>query len=153
MVTKRTAEAASSVSTNAENLSRTRRIMSNQELAENRPDAVRHRFPEIELLMVFMQIAEGCIGGRGQRDTGLGEYEVEIGPAALLVVGALNRLSLVEALLRARLRGGERGGGRVDAVARERLADPRPVRVDEDAAGVEEHGLNRHGFSLHLSEA
>jgi hypothetical protein len=38
-------------------------------------------------------------------------------------------------------------------VTAEHLADARPVRVDEHAARVEEHGLNRHGFSLHLSAA
>jgi hypothetical protein len=37
-------------------------------------------------------------------------------------------------------------------VRRERRADAHPVGIDEHASGVEEHGLNRQAFSLHLSE-
>jgi hypothetical protein len=84
---------------------------------------------------------------------GLAQHEGEVGPAALLIVGRLNRVAGVEPLLGARLGGGELRRGDADAVAAERLADARPIRIDEHAARVEEHGLNRHRFSLLLSAA
>ena len=37
----------------------------------------------------------------------------------------------------------------LNAVVSERIADPVPIRIHEHAARVEEHGFNRHGFSLH----
>ena len=109
------------------------------------------RLPQIGLLMIRVQLDERGSRGLAQRDGRLVEDEVEIGPAALLIVGRLNDVARIEPLLRARLRGRERRGRYVDAVAAQRVADALPVGPDEHAAGVEEHGLNRHRFSLHLS--
>src|SRR6185503_2417552 len=58
---------------------------------------------------------------------------------------------VVDPLLRSGLGGGHGAGAHRHTMAGERRADARPVGVDQHAAGIEEHGLNRHGFSLHLS--
>src|SRR5262249_9350423 len=114
-------------------------------------DLLGHRFPEVELPVVRVELHERRGAARRERDTCLGEDEIEVGPPALLVIGTLNRLATIEPLLRARLRVRERLCRDEDTMPFHRLADARPVGVDEDAAGVQEHGMNRHGFSLHLS--
>src|SRR4029434_6385296 len=108
-------------------------------------------FPQVELPVVGVELHERSGGTRGQRDTRLGENEIEVGPPALLVIGPLNRLATIEPLLRARLRVREHLCRDEDTVPLHRLADARPAGVYEDATRVQEHGLNRHGFSLHLS--
>src|SRR6185436_7617192 len=65
--------------------------------------------------------------------------------------GRLDGLAGVDSLFRRRLDGRHRRGAHLYAMAGEGGADARPVGVDQHAAGIEEHGLNRHGFSLHLS--
>src|SRR5262249_26897460 len=110
-----------------------------------------HGFPEVELPVVGVQLHERGSSARSQWDTRLGEDKIEVGPPSLLVIGTLNRLATIEPLLRARLRVRERLCRDEDTVPFHCLANPRPVGVDEDAACVQEHGMNRHGFSLHLS--
>ena len=92
-------------------------------------------------------------GGRVvQRYARFGQHQIEVGPPALLIVGGANGVAGVDPPLGARLGGGERDHRDADAGRDERIAHARSVGVDEHAARVEEHGLNRHRFSLHLSE-
>ena len=80
------------------------------------------------------------------------EHEVEVGPASLLVVGRLDRVAGVDSPLGVRLGGGQRRG-------RDRRRRGAPsvsltraqLGLTSTPPGIEEHGLNRHGFSLHLS--
>ena len=99
--------------------------------------------------MIGMELGERRVGRRRAGHAARAQHEVEVGPAALLIVRHLNGGAGVELLFLAWLRCGEVGGGHADTVAPERVADACPVRVDEDATRVEKHGLNRHHFSLH----
>ena len=91
---------------------------------EGRRHLVRDRFPQIVRLMIDLQFGERRGRRVAERDAGLGQHEVEIGPAALLIVGRLNRVSGIEPLLRARLGCGEGTGRCGDTVTGQGIADP-----------------------------
>src|SRR3954465_8128657 len=72
------------------------------------------------------------------------EHEVEEQPAARRVGGAANHLHVVELQPPPRTAVDQRFGGDGYAVLRQRVRYTPPVGIQDDAAGVEEHGLQGH---------
>jgi len=102
--------------------------------------------------MVGVQLRERGGSRVAEFDARFGQHEIEVGPASLLIVGRANRVAGVNPFLGQRLGLGHPLGLNVDPTPRQRVTDPVPVRIDEHAASIEEDGLNRHRFSLHLRE-
>jgi hypothetical protein len=83
-----------------------------------------------------------------QRNAGFCEDEVEVQPATPGVVRAADRLAGIDPPFGQRVGGGQRLRIDVNAMSRQRVADPRPVGKHEYAAGIQEHGFESHEARL-----
>ena len=108
------------------------------EALERRHHLGRDLLPEVLAGVVVVHLDEGRVRRRGRRHAGAQQDEIEVAGDARGVRRLVDLVGDVELALRNRLRARERRRVDDDAVARERVADPRPARVHEDAAGVEE---------------
>ena len=70
---------------------------------ERRTHLVRDRLPQIRGLVIDVEIGERVRRGGRKRDARFGQDEIEVRPAALVIVGRLDDLAVVEALFRARV--------------------------------------------------
>ena len=99
-----------------------------------------------------MGLPQDPVGGlqeiRGQVEARQAEHGAEVHPAAAAIVRGEDRRRDVELPLGGGLDGGEAGGVGGDAPPGEDPRHPLPVRVHEDAAGVEEEG-REGGRALH----
>ncbi len=106
--------------------------------AEGGHDVTRHVVPQIEFLVVAVQLGERIRRGSAERHLRAFEDHLEIEPPALLVVGGVDRRRAIELPLGVRLGRGECRGIDVNTALAQRGGDAIPIRKHEDAAGVEE---------------
>ena len=106
------------------------------------------RLPQVLRRVVRVQLGEGRFSGRSELDACFGEDQVEVHPAALQICRPLNRVAEIEASLRARIGRGQRDCVDLHAVARQRIADARPIWEHEHAAGIQKERLDRHRSSI-----
>jgi hypothetical protein len=107
-----------------------------------------NRLPEIVLGVVGTQLTHRRRGSFSRVDTGRLEHHLHVHPRTLRIGGLAIPDPLVDLELDSRLCGREGVGGDRQAMPAQRVSDPRPVRKDQDAAGIQEERFEMAHESL-----